>query len=201
MSKARPFVAMALAFTLAAPPLFASTRGQQRQELEQLARDLNSALGRASAEVDGVHRPDPTAAPPVARLQAIRAEALVDAMNRERAAYGLKPLHLNQELSLAAGDRIDDMFAKHYFSHVSPDGIDPFSWADKRGYDYSEIGENLAVGYPTADDVVDGWMHSPGHRANILKADFDEIGIATAAASPTRTYAGPTVVAMYGTRT
>ncbi len=186
MSKSRHVLAMALAVAMAAPPLFAG--GSPRQQLEQLARDLNHALGHNSAQVDGVERTSPFA------------EALIAAMNRERAALGLPPLRANQELSLAARDRIGDMFAKHYFSHVSPDGIDPFTWADRRGYDYTEIGENLAVGYRSAGGVVDGWMQSPGHRANILKADFDEVGIAVAAGSPTRPYAGPTVVALYGVR-
>ena len=136
----------------------------------------------------------------VARPSAISPGALVAAMNRERAAYGLGPLHLSRQLSLAASDRVNDMFAKHYFSHRSPDGIDPFTWADARGYAYTEIGANLAVGYRTPEAVVDGWMHSAGHRKNILMKDYDEIGIATAAASPTERYSGPLVVAIYATR-
>jgi len=128
------------------------------------------------------------------------ASALVDQMNRERAAHGLKPLHVNDELSAAALDRIDDMFAKHYFSHVSPDGIQPWQWADKRGYDYHAMGENLAVGYPSAESVVDGWMHSPKHRDNVLRPVFNEVGIAVVPASPQRPFHGPTVVALYGER-
>jgi uncharacterized protein YkwD len=136
----------------------------------------------------------------VTHPSAISADALVSAMNRERAAYGLAPLHLNHELSLAASDRVNDMFAKHYFNHVSPDGIDPFTWADARGYDYTAIGENLAVGYRTANDVVDGWMQSEAHRKNILTREYEDIGVATAAASPARGFSGPLVVALYGRR-
>ena len=128
------------------------------------------------------------------------AEKIVVEMNRERASHGLRPLRVNDELSEAAVDRIDDMFTKHYFNHVSPDGIKPWTWADKRGYNYREFGENLAVGYPTAAAVVDGWMHSPGHRANVLKPVFDEVGVAVAAAAPERRFTGPTVVALYGER-
>jgi uncharacterized protein YkwD len=131
---------------------------------------------------------------------ALSAEMLVEAMNRERAAAGLGPLRLNAALSAAADDRMHDMFAKHYFEHISPDGIDPFTWAERRGYDYREIGENLAVGYPRSSDVVDGWMHSDGHRANILGADYDEIGIAIAEGAPRSSFRGPTVVALYGKR-
>ena len=128
------------------------------------------------------------------------AVAIVDAMNVERAQQGLAPLRLNTRLSLAAVDRLRDMFAKHYFDHVSPDGIDPFSWFDKRGYHYTEAGENLAVGYGTPSGIVDGWMHSAAHRENVLKAHFDEVGIAITSGSPRRPFSGPTVVALYGSR-
>jgi uncharacterized protein YkwD len=200
MSGTRNFFAPAIALAMSVSPLLA----QQTGELEQLARDLNHALGRQSAVVER-RAPSRVVVPAVegdrrSTSTSPMVEALVEAMNRERAAYGLQPLHLNAQLSLAAGDRIGDMFAKHYFDHVSPDGIDPFTWVDQRGYDYTEVGENLAVGYRNAGAVVDGWMHSPAHRANILKGHFDEVGIALAAGSPTGRYAGPTVVVLYGSR-
>lgn len=192
MVKVRHIVAMALAFAVAAPPLSAITPKtvRQQREMQAIARDLNRALGTNAAQVEGTPR----------AAGEVEAEALVGAMNRERSSYGLGPLRMNAKLSLAAGDRINDMFAKRYFDHVSPDGLDPFTWVDKRGYHYTEVGENLAVGYRNTESVVSGWMHSPGHRANILKAGFDEVGVAIAAGSPTRPYSGPTVVALYGTR-
>jgi len=128
------------------------------------------------------------------------AESLIEAMNRERAAAGLRPLHLNAALSAAADDRMRDMFTKHYFEHVSPDGIDPFTWAERHGYDYRAIGENLAVGYRTAGDIVDGWMHSEGHRENVMGSTYDDVGIAIADGAPRRPFGGPTVVALYGSR-
>ncbi|HKB79146.1 MAG TPA: CAP domain-containing protein [Thermoanaerobaculia bacterium] len=128
------------------------------------------------------------------------AAALVADMNRERAANGLNPLRIDDELAQAASDRIADMFTKHYFDHVSPDGIEPWTWADRCGYRYHEFGENLAVGYPSAASIVDGWMHSPHHRANILGKDYIDVGVAIAAGSPTKPFRGPTVVALYGER-
>jgi uncharacterized protein YkwD len=92
------------------------------------------------------------------------------------------------------------MLDKHYFSHVSPDGVAPWNRVDQRGYYYREVGENLALGYRSADSVVDGWMHSPGHRANVLGARFREVGVAVSPVSPTSGYRGPTVVAIYGER-
>ena len=134
-----------------------------------------------------------------ADVRGMSPEALVEAMNHKRAAAGLPPLRMSEKLCAAADDRMHDMFAKHYFEHVSPDGIDPFTWAEKRGYDYRAIGENLAVGYRRASDVVDGWMHSEGHRENVLGRTYEEIGISIDNSAPKRPFAGPTVVALYGT--
>jgi len=128
------------------------------------------------------------------------ATAVIDAMNAERAAYGVAPLHADPKLSAAAADRIADMFDAHYFSHNSPTGVQPWDWVEQEGYDYREVGENLALGYPTAPEIVDGWMHSSGHRANVLGAQFAEVGVAIAEGSPTHPYHGPTVVAIYGRR-
>lgn len=125
-------------------------------------------------------------------------EQLVAAMNQERVERGLRPLQINVELSLAASDRVRDMFEQHYFAHVAPDGTQPFVWLDRRGYDYREAGENLAVGYRGAASVVDGWMHSPGHRKNVLGADFEDVGVAIADESPKHGFRGPLVVALYG---
>lgn len=161
-------------------------------DLGDLARDLERALGRGKVEVAGKA--------PSRRPALLSADSLVAEMNRERAAFGLAPLRIDDRLSMAAEDRIDDMFSKEYFAHVSPDGTQPFVWADRRGYEYRTIGENLAVGYRTSTVVVDGWMHSAGHRRNILGREFEDVGIAIAIGSPTGRFAGPTVVALYASR-
>jgi uncharacterized protein YkwD len=134
------------------------------------------------------------------RVVAADVQPYVDAMNRERLARGEKPLRLNRELCAAANDRVRDMLTQHYFAHDAPDGTQPFVWADREGYAYTEIGENLAVGYRTPDDVVDGWMHSPKHRDNVLNDAFVDVGVAVATDSPTRGFRGPLVVALYGVR-
>jgi len=188
--KRKNFIALAVAAALAAPvSLIAETRNRPRTDLQAMADDLARALGAGQVEVSG-------RAPSVSTRQ----EAVVEVMNRERAAHGLQPLRLNVQLALAAEDRMNDLYSKHYFNHVSPDGMQPFVWAERRGYNYRTIGENLATGYPTANAVVDGWMHSPGHRANSLGRDFDEVGVAVADGSPVGNYGGPTYVAIYGAR-
>ena len=187
--------AFAVAAVLAAPmSLFGEIRTERRTDLGALAADLERVLGPGHVEVNRSTVEGPAPDRSISRFE----DAVVAAMNRERIANGLTPLRINSRLELAADDRISDMFSKHYFNHVSPDGLQPWTWVDKRGYRYREVGENLAVGYPTADSVVDGWMHSPGHRANILGRTFEEVGVAIAPGSPQHGFAGPTVVALYG---
>lgn len=186
-------IALMTVFVLAVPAsTFAENRSRARTDLEKLAADLEARLGRGSVVIEGADAP-------VAASTATPYRSILDAMNRERAARGLVPLRLNDALNRAAANRIDDMLAKHYFAHVSPDGVQPFVWATRQGYRYRLIGENLALGY-RGTAVVDGWMHSPGHRENILERSFDEVGIAVADTSPRKGYRAPLVVALYGTR-
>lgn len=182
--------------------VFAENRSQSRTDLERLAADLERALGRGSVVVERTRTARTTPAPAAAPAPASSgyAESIVAAMNRERAAHGLGPLKLESRLSLAAEDRVEDMMRKRYFDHVSPDGVNPFTWVRARGYRYRLIGENLALGYRSSHSVVNGWMNSPGHRENILQSGFDEVGIAFVNESPQRGYRGLLVVALYGRR-
>lgn len=187
--------AFAAAFALAFPlSVFAENRSRGRTDLEKLAAELERVLGPGSTRVERRDAP-----PSVMRASSFE-EAIVAEMNRQRAAHGLVPLRLESRLTQAAGDRANDMFAKRYFDHVSPDGIQPFTWVRKRGYRYRIVGENLALGYRSGAAVVDGWMRSPGHRENILQRSYNEVGLAIADGSPTRGYRGPLVVALYGAR-
>jgi uncharacterized protein YkwD len=193
MQRFQRFIALIAVVAIAfSPSVNAENRRHQRTTLERLAAELEQKFGKGSVSIE-------RSAPARARV-GTGADAIVAAMNRERTSRGLRPLRLNDRLSLAANDRIGDMFAKNYFAHVSPDGVQPFVWAQQRGYRYRLIGENLAVGY-RGIAVVDGWMRSPGHRENILQRGFEEVGIAIADGAPQRGYRGPTVVAMYGAST
>ncbi len=104
---------------------------------------------------------------------------VVATTNAERQAQGAVPLTLNAQLSAAASAKVQDMFTQQYFEHVGPDGRQPSDWVDASGYEYKLTGENLALGDFSGDtDLVTAWMNSPGHRANILKPEFTEIGVA-----------------------
>ena len=124
-------------------------------------------------------------------------EAVLDAMNDYRERHRLPPLELDRRLNAAAQDRVRDMFEQGYFDHVAPDGTSPFAAMRRRGYRYFAAAENLATAPCSAGAVVDGWMRSPGHRANIL-GDYEDAGIAILSGSPTYRTRGCTVVALFG---
>ena len=98
-------------------------------------------------------------------------------INELRAHYGLKALSANATLSKVARLKSLDMQAKGYFSHTSPTYGSPFAMMQSFGISYRYAGENIARGQRTPQQVVDAWMNSPGHRANILNANFTQIGI------------------------
>lgn len=102
---------------------------------------------------------------------------VVELVNIERARYGLSALALNTELSAIARAKSQDMRDKHYFSHTSPTYGSPYDMMKSFGIRYNTAGENIAYGYKTPEAVVNGWMNSAGHRANILNASYKEIGV------------------------
>lgn len=99
--------------------------------------------------------------------------------NIMRKQAGLSPLSEDSLLNQSAQNKLNDMFANQYFAHDSPGGVVLSDLVANVGYAYITIGENLALGN-FADDkaLVQGWMDSPGHRANILKSSYEEIGVA-----------------------
>ncbi|MFD3522615.1 CAP domain-containing protein [Streptomyces sp. NPDC058653] len=105
------------------------------------------------------------------------ASDVVALTNAERGAAGLRPLAPDPRLTSAAQAHSDDMVARGFYSHTSPDGRQPWDRAAAAGCTHRGIGENIACGQRSAAEVVRGWMDSPGHRANILKPDFTHIGI------------------------
>lgn len=102
---------------------------------------------------------------------------VVELVNEARSSNGLSPLTLNTELSNVARIRSQDMKDKGYFSHTTPTYGSPFDMMKSFGISYKTAGENIAKGYATPEAVVAGWMNSEGHRENILKSSFTEIGV------------------------
>lgn len=102
---------------------------------------------------------------------------VVRLVNEIRAQYGLNTLTENWELSRVARYKSQDMVDRKYFSHTSPTYASPFQMMKAFGLSYRSAGENIAYGQRTPREVVDAWMNSAGHRANILNATYTQIGV------------------------
>ncbi|MFC7685857.1 CAP domain-containing protein [Ureibacillus sp. GCM10028918] len=105
------------------------------------------------------------------------AQQVVEYTNKERAKYGLQPLEIYQPIMNSAQIKSDDMSKNNYFSHNSPTYGTPFELMTSLGISYRAAGENIAKGQRTAQEVVEAWMNSEGHRANILNSNFTHIGV------------------------
>lgn len=119
---------------------------------------------------------EPAAAPVSSAVSAYE-QKVVELTNQERAKNGLKPLALDTELSKVAREKSRDMQSKGYFSHTSPTYGSPFDMMKKFGISYRSAGENFAMGQRTPEEVVNAWMNSSGHRANILNSSYTHIGV------------------------
>ncbi len=106
-----------------------------------------------------------------------QAQAVLNIVNSERAKQGLKALALDDTLNTVAAVKSKDMSVNHYFSHTSPSYGSPFDLMHAFGVDYKSAGENIAQGQKDAETVMNDWLHSSGHRANILNKDYTHIGI------------------------
>jgi uncharacterized protein YkwD len=109
-------------------------------------------------------------------LDRVRGEMLVR-VNEARRRAGIAPLRADDRLDQAAERHAADMLARGYFAHQSPEGNSVRERARAAGYDWRNIGENIAEGQFSVDEVMDTWMHSPGHRENILDPDFKQLGV------------------------
>ena len=121
--------------------------------------------------------------------------------NAERTSHGVSKLSLNNKLNAAAQAKADDMVARNYWSHYTPDGDAPWVFVNNQGYKYQKLGENLATGFNDEQSTIDGWMASPAHKANLLDSAFKQVGFGYAN-NPNYTAAGggpmTVVVAFYG---
>ena len=89
----------------------------------------------------------------------------------------MAPLALNAQLNSAAQKHATDMATYNYFSHTGRDGSKPWDRMKREGYTWRRAGENIAAGYTTARAVVDGWLRSPGHCANLMNKNFKDLGV------------------------
>jgi uncharacterized protein YkwD len=107
-------------------------------------------------------------------------EEMLARVNAARRKAGSKPLRENPLLDKAAQRHAEDMLARGYFAHQSPSGTTVRERSRAAGYDWQTIGENLAFGQTSVEEVVQTWLESPGHRRNILNPEFSELGLGLA---------------------
>jgi uncharacterized protein YkwD len=135
---------------------------------------------RTSAPPESKPSPKPTApatkAPAPPSKQTAFEDEVVRLTNAERAEEGCEALRIDDRLRTAAREHSTDMAERGYFDHESPEGTSPWDRMRAAGYD-APGGENIAMGYPSPEAVVDAWMDSRGHRENILNCRFEAIGV------------------------
>jgi len=125
-----------------------------------------------------INKPGPLLATGGSDQAHLTKQGIIKWTNKQRAEHGLSALFENTALGKSALVKAQDMFNKQYFAHESPTGKNVNDLAEVQGYQFIVIGENLALGnFKDDQTVVQAWMDSPGHRANILNKRYDEIGV------------------------
>ncbi|MBI5078373.1 MAG: hypothetical protein HZB11_03375 [Candidatus Yonathbacteria bacterium] len=161
-----------------------TTSGEKKAVVKTPVKTNGSLMPKKVVASKTIVTPGPlrraTSTPVVINSLALTVPGVIQYTNDARMQNGaLSPLTENLNLDRDAQMKLDDMFAKQYFEHISPSGAGPADLANAVGYAYVIVGENLALGdFGSDQGVVTAWMNSPGHRANILKPQYQEIGVA-----------------------
>jgi hypothetical protein len=122
---------------------------------------------------------------------------IITETNKIRISHNLPELKINNNLTNAAILKLNDMTTNNYFAHINPQGLEPWFWIEKSGYNYTHAGENLAFGFYNAKETLNAWMNSPTHRENILNLNYKDIGVAVAKVKINQTE-GFLIVQMFG---
>ena len=130
--------------------------------------------------IEFVIRMTPLGQATVLGISSISVSDLIAETNQERVKAGLPPLEEDPRLNAAAAAKAQNMFEENYWAHYSPSGKDPWGFIQAAGYKFSYAGENLARNFETSPEVVDAWMASPTHKANIINTHYTQIGMAVA---------------------
>ncbi len=141
--------------------------------------DNQTGLAQLAEGEKTIATPPPLRADTSGRAGQLSINGVFIATNVQRTANGARTLSLNTTLNQAAHNKLQDMLALQYFEHISPQGKGPADVVEAAAYEYLKVGENLALGNFASDAaLVQAWMDSPGHRANILENGYTEIGVA-----------------------
>ncbi len=148
--------------------------------LEQIPRIEESLTNGLKNIEKQMHNPPPLVSKEDALDSFLTKDGILLWTNIQRnETESLPSLFQNDKLDAIAMERLEDMFEKEYFEHISPEGVGASDIAEDVGYEFISIGENIALGnFKDDQTLVQAWMDSPGHRANILNDSYTEIGIA-----------------------
>src|SRR5829696_6993675 len=141
------------------------------------SRGRSGASGRSTTTTTSERRATTTTSAPTPSSPSSLADDVVDLVNIDRSNAGCGPLTVDDRLATAAQLHSDDMSARHYMDHINPEGLDPTARAAAQGFTGAGIGENIAQGYPDPVAVMEGWLNSPGHKANIENCSYTVIGV------------------------
>lgn len=137
----------------------------------------DTAPAAAKSKAPATTAPATKAASPSTAAASSAEAQVVELVNDERAKVGCSAVKVNAKLTEAAEAHSKDMAEHSNMSHTGSDGSQPGDRIERAGYSWSTYGENVAYGYSSAKSVMEGWMNSSGHKANILNCDFKEIGV------------------------
>ena len=143
-----------------------------RDEVELPDGSAGTSTDQSSAGDSAGQEPDQATT-----AEMTQAEAVLKLVNQERQKAGVPALTLSNELTSIANTKAKDMADKNYFSHDSPTYGSPFDMLNHFGVSFSYAGENIAAGQKTAEEVMNGWMNSSGHKANILNKNYTQLGV------------------------
>lgn len=135
--------------------------------------------------------------PVAAKNTPITSMSVYETINEERRKAGLLPLDYSQALQKSSQAKCNDMAAKNYWNHASPEGKQPQDFVKLQNYEYSVFGENLAFEYHNIPELVSGWMNSPTHKENILRVDYTTTGITVCEGTNYQGYAKTTIVVQH----
>ncbi|MEC2883904.1 CAP domain-containing protein [Bacillus thuringiensis] len=148
-----------------------------QQPTENVVTEQPTAKPETQKPAEEVQKPDEQKPAEEAKSLSEFEQRVVELTNAERAKQGLPALKIDTELSKVARIKSEDMQKNNYFDHNSPTYGSPFDMMKKFGISYTSAGENIAQGQRTPEEVVQAWMNSAGHRANILNNGFTHIGV------------------------
>lgn len=142
--------------------------------------EITSKIGNLVQESEKkISTPPPLRATKEEELAFLTQEGVIKWTNSQRQKYGLSPFKESSKLDASAELKVKDMFSQQYFNHTAPDGKGVKDLVEKVGYQFITIGENLALGnFKNDEALIQAWMDSPGHRANILNPNYQNIGVA-----------------------